>query len=397
VSTRERAAAFEAKAMTRLEVIGKAAQGAISWIEAAVVLGITARQLRRLRARYECFGKDGLLDGRRGLPRARRVCSESVAEVLRLRRERYADFSIRHFHEHLTERHGVALSYTFVRDLLQFHGLADKCSGRGRYLRKRERRPLPGMLVHLDASTHPWLAGQVPQDLVVALDDADGRILYAQFFPQEGVASTMAALLHVLQRHGRFCQLYTDRGSHFCRTERAGDGPADEQRGQLSRVLRTLGIEHIRAMTPEARGRSERAFGTLQGRLPQELRLHGIASYPQANRFLEEQFIADFNRRFSVRARERGTAFTGLASVDLELLVSEQHERIVQKDNTVVFERLHLQLPASDERISYARCVVRVHELVGGALGVTFHEKIIARFDRQGTPLALQHRSRKVA
>src|SRR6266404_284327 len=157
--------------------------------------------------------------------------------------ELYTDFSIRHLHEHLVERHGIAVSYTFVRDLLQLHGLADKCRGSGRYLRKRQRRPLPGMLLHLDASTHAWLEGLPPQDLVVAMDDADGRILFARFFPQEGVASTMAALLHVLQKHGRFCQLYTDRGSHFCRTERAGDVPADEQRGQVTRVLRTLGIE----------------------------------------------------------------------------------------------------------------------------------------------------------
>jgi hypothetical protein len=166
---------------------------------------------------------------------------------------------------------------------------------------------------------------------------------------------------------------------------------------KFSRVLRALGIEHIRAMTPEARGRSERAFGTLQGRLPQELRLHGIHSYEDANRFLERSFIADFNRRFSVAPRERGTAFTGLAGIDLPLVVSEQHERIVQKDNTVVFERLHLQLPASEERISYARCPVLVHELVDGTLGVSLHAKLIARFDTQGTPLNLHQRKFKVA
>lgn len=383
--------------MTRLEVLGKAMEGAINWVEAAIVLGVTARHLRRLRERYECFGPLGLQDGRRGLARAPRVAPEVVAELLRLRRETYADFSIRHFHEHVSERHGLAVSYTFVRDLLQLHGLADKCGGRGRYLRKRERRPLRGMLLHLDASTHEWLKGPPPQDLVVMLDDADGQILFAQFFPQEGTASTLAALLHVLRRHGRFCQLYTDRGSHFCRTERAGEHPADEQRGQLTRVLRALGIEHIRAMTPEARGRSERAFGTLQGRLPQELRMAGIADYAAANRFLADHFIADFNRRFSVVPRESGSAFTGLAGIDLELLVSEQHERIVQKDNTVLFERLHLQLAASAERVSWARCPVLIHELVDGALAVTLHNKLIGKFDRQGTPLTLHTSNRKVA
>jgi hypothetical protein len=391
----DRQVAFEAKAMTRAEVIGKAMEGAISWIEAAVILGVTARHLRRLRGRFDCFGPLGLKDGRRGLPRKQRVAQEVIDEVLRLRRERYTDFSIRHFHEHLVERHKVSVSYTFVRDLLQLRGLADKCGGRGRYLRKRERRPMPGMLLHLDASTHPWVEGLPPQDLVVMLDDADGRMLYARFFPQEGVASTLAALLHVLERHGRFCQLYTDRGGHYAHVEQAGTLPGEEQHGQVARVVSTLGIEHIFAMTPEARGRSERAFGTLQGRLPQELRLRGVRSYEEANRYLDAGFIADFNRRFTVAPRERGTAFTGLTGIDLRLLVSQRHERVVQKDNTVVFQKLHLQLPATDRRISWARCPVTVHELVDGTLAVVFQGAVVASFDRQGTRLKSSKQSGK--
>jgi len=380
--------------MTKLEVIGKALAGSISWLQAAAICGCTARHMRRVRRRFEIFGKEGLLDGRSGLSRRRRIPEAIVSQVLRLRREIYTDFSIRHFHEHLRERHGLPVSYTFVRDLLQLRGLADKCSGRGYYLRKRERRPMPGMLIHLDASMHEWVAELPPQDLVVAMDDADGRILFARFFAEEGVTSTMAALLDVLRKHGRFSQLYTDRASHFCRTARAGEPPADEQHGQVTRVLRALGIEHLRAKTPEARGRSERCFGTLQGRLPQELRLHGIGSYDAAARYLEQRFIGDFNRRFSVRPRESGSAFTALTGIDLELLVSAQHDRVVQKDNTVVFERLFLQLPASAERAHYARCPVLVHELVDGTLAVSFQGKPIGRFDRHGTPLAVRSSSR---
>ena len=383
--------------MTRLEVMGKAMEGAISWIEASIVLGVTARQMRRLRERHECFGPLGLQDGRSGLPRTPRVPAETVEEILRWRQEKYAAFSIRHFHEHLVERHKLSVSYTFVRDLLQLRGLADRCSGRGRYLRKRERRPMRGMLLHLDASRHEWVAGPPPQDLNLMLDDADGRILYAQFVPEENTASTMAALLYVLERYGRFCQLYTDRGSHFCRTEKAGDKPADEQNGQVSRALRALGIEHIQAMTPEARGRSERMFGTVQGRLPQELALHGITDYDAANRFLDQQFIDDLNRRFAVTPRDAGSAFTSLAGIDLRLLLSVQHERIVQKDNTVLFGRMHLQLPASSLRISYARCPVLVHQLVDGTLGVSFRSKLLARFDAQGSILSTKHRNRRVA
>ena len=195
--------------------------------------------------------------------------------LCRLKRDVYADFSLRHFYEHVTEKHGVKVSYNWLRLMLQEAGVVEKEPARGKYRRQRERRPLVGMLVHLDASTHQWIAGLPMQDLVVALDDADGRILYARFFPQEGTASTFAALESVVRNYGRFCELYTDRGSHFCQSGPAGE-VADEQHGQVSQALRALGIQHILARSPQARGRSERAFGTIQGRLPQELRHNGI-------------------------------------------------------------------------------------------------------------------------
>src|SRR5438445_2497872 len=386
----------EARAMTRREVITKAITKQLSWVQAAEIVGISARQMRRLRRKVERWGMSAVMDQRGGRPRRKRIKAGTIELLCRLKRDVYADFSLRHFYEHVSEKHGVKVSYNWLRLMLQEAGVVEKEPARGRYRHRRERRPLVGMLVHLDASTHEWIAGLPRQDLVVALDDADGRILFARFFPQEGVASTMAALLHVLQKHGRFCQLYTDRGSHFCRTERAGNAPADEQHGQVTRVLRTLGIEHIRAMTPEARGRSERCFGTLRGRLPQELRLHGVTNYQASNRYLERTFIGDFNRRFTGRPRERGSAFSALTDIDLELLVSAQHERTVQKDNTVVFERLFLQLAPSPERMHYPRCPVVVHELVDDTLAVSFQGKLIGRFDRQGTTLALQHK-RKVA
>ena len=169
-----------------------------------------------------------------------------------------------------------------------------------------------GMLVHLDGSTHEWIAGLPRQDLVVALDDADGRILYARFFPQEGTASTFTALASVVRNYGRFCELYTDRGSHFCQSAPAGD-VAEEQHGQVSQALRALGIQQILARSPQARGRSERACGTIQRRLPQELRHHGITDYDAANRYLQQHFIADFNRRFTVKPAQPESAFVKLA------------------------------------------------------------------------------------
>lgn len=294
---------------------------------------------------------------------------------------------MKHFHEHATERHGLKLSYTHCKRVLQDAGLADKGSGRGQYRRRRERRPMVGMMLHLDASTHAWLPELPMEDLVVMLDDADGRILHAAFVEQEGTMSTLVALSEVLCSHGRFCELYTDRGSHFTPAVKPRNCVED---GQVQRVLRTLGIRQILARSPEARGRSERAFGTIQGRLPQELRLHGVRTYAEANAYLRERFVPDFNRRFTVTPRERGSAFVKLATRDLELVVSVQHERVVRTDNVVVYGKLLLQLSPSRTRGHFARCPVLVHGFTDGTLGVSYQGRLVGRFDANGELLPLR-------
>lgn len=374
--------ASEVRTMTRLEVLGMILNGRLTMIQAAEILRLSSRQVLRLRERYEIFGREGLFDGRK-LTRKRRIPEATIEEICRLKREVYPDFTIRHFFEKVTEKHHLKVSYTFTRDLLQLRGLAPRLHARGTYRRKRERRPLVGMLVHNDASTHEWIPGLPDQDLVVSLDDADGKMLFARFFPEEGTHSTLVSLEHVLRVHGRFCEFYTDRASHFCRTTTAGN-PDDVQKGQVARVLRTIGTKQILARSPEARGRGERCFGTVQRRLPQELRVNGISSYPAANRYLEEHFIPDFNRRFTVVPAERGSAFTPLRGLDLTLLLSQQHDRIVAKDNTVTFGKMSLQLPQMRSRIHLARCPVVVHEFIDGTLGVTFSGAIVGHFDRAG-------------
>src|SRR5439155_1584195 len=287
----------------------------------------SARHMSRLKGRFEKEGWDGIRDHRGSRPRRRRIGLKTIARLCRLYARDYQGFSVQHFYEHAVEHHGFRLSYTWTRLILQEAGLVAKAPSRGKYRRKRERRPLVGMLVHLDASTHAWLAGLPPQDLVVALDDADGRILYARFWPQEGTASTFAALEHVLRYQGRFAELYTDRGSHFCYTPSAGAAPDVTHATQVQQALRALGIRHILARSPEARGRSERAFGTLQGRLPQELRLHGITDYAAANTYLTTTFVPAFNRRFTVRPAQPGSAFVPVAGIDLRLVLSARHDR----------------------------------------------------------------------
>jgi len=380
----ERRVQREARAMTRREVITKAIAGELSWVQAAQVLGITARHMRRIRRGYERWGLSAVMDQRGGRPRRKRISVGTIEMLCRLKREVYADFSVRHFFEQVREKHQVKVSYNWLRLMLQEAGVVEREPARGQYRRRRERRPMVGMLVHLDASTHEWLAGLPMQDLVVALDDADGRILYARFFAQEGSTSTFAALESVVRRYGRFCELYTDRGSHFCTTRDAAAGPDAEQNGQVSQALRALGIGQILARSPQARGRSERAFGTIHGRLPQELRLNRITNYAAANRYLEEHFIADFNRRFTVAPAQKQSAFTQLPGIQLDLVLSARHQRIVRNDNTVVLRNLILQLPTTRQRIHFVRCPVTVHQFSNDTLGVSYQGRLLARYDSSG-------------
>jgi transposase len=376
----------EARAMTRREVITKAIAKQLSWVQAAAILGVTPRHMRRIRWGVERWGLESVMDRRGGRPRRKKIKAGTIEFLCRLKRDVYADFSLQHFYEQVTEKHGVKVSYNWLRLMLQEAGMVERQPARGKYRRRRERRPMVGMLVHLDASTHEWIPGLPMQDLVVALDDADGRILYARFFPQEGTASTFAALESVLRNYGRFAELYTDRGSHFCRSERPGE-VADEQHGQVSQALRTLGIHQILALSPQARGRSERAFGTIQGRLPQELRHQGISDYAAANRYLEQHFIADFNRRFTVKPAQPDSAFVKLGGIELELVLSSKHERVVRNDNTITFKNLILQLPSTRHRIHFVRCPVTVHQFANGTLGISYQGRLLARYDASGGPL----------
>ena len=247
----------EVRAMTRREVIIKAIAGQLSWVAAADSAGVSARQRRRLRYRIEQFGMSARRDQRGKRPRRKRISRGTIAMLIRLKRDIYPDCSLRHFYAQVTEKHQLKVSYNWLRLMLQEAGVVEREPGRGKYRRRRERRPMLGMLVHLDASTHEWIAGLPKQDLVVALEDADGRIWYARFFPQEGTAATFAALDGVLRRYGRFCELYTDRATHYRPAGQSG-ASAEEATGQVSHALRALGIRLIQARSPPG-ARAQRA------------------------------------------------------------------------------------------------------------------------------------------
>lgn len=381
--------------MTKREVVLKAVEKQITWLQAADILGYTPRHMRRLKRRYEEYGLGAFRDHRGGKPRRKRIPLETISEVCRLKREVYPDFSMAHFHEYVTEQHDLSISYTWMRLVLESAGLVEKAPGRGKYRRKRERRPMVGTMLHIDGSRHEWIPGLPWWDLIVVLDDADGRILYAQFWEEEGTLSTFDALQSVINRCGRFCELYHDCGSHFGTTSRAGAGPDEEQNGQVSRALKALGIRQIFARSPEARGRSERCFGTIQGRLPQELRLEGICSYEAANQYLQETFIPKFNRLFTVTPAQPESAFVPLVGIDLSLLLSVQHGRTVRNDHTVQYNNLVLQIPQTKQRQHYVRCPVLVHELCDGNLAISYQGQLLGTYTNQGELIIQKKKTNK--
>lgn len=385
----------EVKRMTRYEIIGKAIQGELKWVEAANILGVSARHMLRLRERYENFGIEGMRDKRTGRRMPSRIPKDEVEEVCRLKREVYPDFTTKHFHRFAVAKHGVKMSYSWALTILQARGLVTPERSRGTYRRRRERRAMLGMMLHQDASTHTWIAGIPMQDLVVTMDDATSRILHAKFHEQEGTRSTLDGISYVLRKHGRFCEFYTDRGSHYCHTTAAGEAPDPEQDGQVARVLQALGIRHIRARSPQARGRSERAFKTIQEQLVPELRLAGIRTYEAANAYLERSYVPAYNRRHAVAPAQPESVFTSMVGMNLDLLLSVQHDRVVRNDNTVMFERLGLQLPSTAERFHFARCKVVVHEFLDDTIGVSFQGRLVGRFTRDGATLKSAERPKK--
>jgi transposase len=369
------------------EVLLRAMAGKITWFQAAEILGFSDRHLRRIRERYQEFGYDGLFDRRLGKPSPKRVPLATVELVLRLYREQYFDLNVRHFHEKLQAEHQIDLSYTWVKAALQGAGLVARARKRGVHRQRRERRPLPGMLLHIDGSRHQWFQDERWYDLIVILDDATSQIYYAQLTEEESTFTVMAGLKEVIAGQGVFCALYSDRGSHFWLTPKTG-GKVDPHRlTQVGRALRELGVQMIPAYSPQARGRSERNFSTWQGRLPQELRLHGIHSLEAANRFLRQHYIAEFNRRFQVPARERGSAFVRRSSRDLDLIFALQYQRTVNRDNTVSIQNLLLQIEPVRWRATLAGCTVTVHQHLDGTFTLTHGPQRLGHYSAEGVPL----------
>jgi transposase len=366
---------------------------ALSQLEAAELLGVCERTFRRWRDRHREEGESGLLDLRLQ-PSPRRAPVREIERMLGLYRELYRGFTVKHFHEQLGKRHNYTLGYTVTKLHLHRAGLAAPAKTRSAHRKKRPRRPMVGMMLHQDASTHAWLPGEVgKQDLVVTMEDATSELYSAFLVDEEGTASSLRGVREVVAQHGLFCSLYTDRGSHYFETPEAGGRVSKTVLTQFGRALNQLGIQHIAAYSPQARGRSERAFGTLQDRLPKEFAMAGISTVEAANRWLREVYIADHNARFAIDAEQEGSAFVTDATGTWREILCIQEERTVGNDNTVRWQTLSLQLPPSRLRPHFVKAKVRVHAYPDGQLAVFWGPHRLGDYEADGTILQTERQA----
>lgn len=354
--------------------------------EAAELLGISVSVFYRKRTRYEEEGFEGIYDKRLGRASPHRAADAEVEKMTKLYAEKYRGFSVKHFHEFAQREHGLKYGYTWTKNHLENAGLVRKSKRGGDHRLRRERRPMPGMMIHQDGSTHEWIPGLGHNvDLIITMDDATSEITSGFFVLQEGTDSSFRGIEETIEKYGLFCSLYTDRGSHYWTTPDAGGKVDKHNLTQVGRALRQLGIQQIAAYSPEARGRSERMFGTLQNRLPNEIALHGIKTLDEANKYLRDIYLPRHNKQFTVDPTIKDkTAYIPWVGGSLKEILCHQEERVVQKDNTVSYNKLSLQIPKDDLRYHYVKTIVQVRQYHDGNLGLFFGNRLLGRYDAQG-------------
>ena len=339
--------------------------------------------------RFERNGCHALFDRRKQMPSPRRAPAAEVERVLRLYRERYRGFNVRHFYAIARRAHAVRLSYSWVKDALQLAGLVVKRRPRGRHRQRREPRACVGEMLHLDGSVHAWfaLAPEARPTLLTVPDDATNQVVYAQFWERESTQAVMTALREVCRTHGLPMALYTDR-AHWAFHTPTAKGPVDKTRlTQVGRALARLGIEHIPAYSPQARGRSERLHRTLQDRLVNELRVAGITTIPAANAYLRAVFLPQHNATFSHPPRDPEPAWVPIGDLDLDQILCHEETRVVTPDNTVSLDRVVLQLAKQPGRRTCTGLEVVVRRHLDGRHSVWRGPQRLGVYDARGRPV----------
>ena len=362
--------------------------GRLSQAEAARLLGVCERSFRRYLVRYEAAGLAGLLDRRLEQASHRQAPVDEVLALTEQYRRRHLGWNVRHCHSWY-RCDGGQRSYSWVKQRLQEAALVTKGKQKGAHRKKRERMAMPGMMLHQDGSRHDWVVGHA-WDLIVTMDDATNEHYSMLLVVEEGTGSSFRGVAEVIAAKGLFCSFYSDRGSHYWTTPAAGGKVDKANLTQFGRALQQLGIEMMAAYSPEARGRSERAFATHQERLPKELALAGITDLAAANRYIARRYLPAFNAEFAVPAREGGSAFVPWIGGNLDDILCEQIERTVGHDNCVRYENLFLQLPADRYRCHYVKAKVRVHCYPNGRLAVFHGPRRLADYAPDGKLLKVK-------
>jgi len=371
------------------DIYGRFKRGCLTCEEAADVLGMSVSTFYRKRQHYESDDFSGRFDMRLGKSSPHRAADNEVRWITKLYNERYKGFSVQHFYEFAKREHQLTRSYNWTRLTLQKQKAIKKSTKGGKHRRRRERKPMAGMMIHQDGSTHRWIpALDYDLDLIATMDDATSKITSGFFVEEEGTASSFQGIHETIETEGLFCSFYTDRGSHYFYTPEA-NGKVDKGRlTQVGRALYQLGIRHIPAYSPEARGRSERVFGTLQDRLPKELALYKIDTIEAANRYLKEVYLPRHNAQFAVEPASNISAFKPWTHhVPLRDFLCIQEKRTVQRDNTVRYKGLVLQIPKNEYRHHYIKVKVDIHEYPDGEISIFFGHLCIGAYDATGALL----------
>lgn len=363
---------------------------------AADLLGCSVRHFKRLRNNYDLEGLEGLRDKRFGKPSPRRAEDEEVDMVTRLYKERYRDFSIKHFYEFLQQKHALHKSYSWTKNVLANEGLVTPSKRGGPHRLRRPRSAMKGMMIHQDGSTHEWIPG-VKWDLIVTMDDATSEIYSAFFVEEEGTVSSLQGVRDVIAKHGLFCTFYSDRGSHYFYTPEAGGKVDKNNLTQFGRALKQLNINHVAAYSPQARGRSERMFGTLQGRLPQEFALEGIETMEEANKYMTDVYLPKHNKSFTVEPELEKSAFMPTVGIDIDNILCIQEDRVVQNDNTVRYDNMILQIPANEFRHHFVKASVKVNKYLDGSVAIFHGPMVIGKYDNQGNIIKQKEGKKKNA
>jgi len=367
------------------EIYGQFEEKKFTCEEAAEILGISIRTFHRKRQCYETEGFDGCFDKRLGRRASNRAADLEVEMTTKLYKQLYQGFSVKHFYSFMRKKHDLQRGYVWTKNTLIASGLIQKSTQGGKHRLRRERRPMAGMMLHQDGSTHRWIpALDYNLDLIVTMDDATSTITSIFLVPQEGTFSTFQGLQETIERYGIFCSFYTDRGSHYFYTPTANEKVDKNRLTQVGRALKQLGIQHTPAYSPEARGRSERMFGTLQGRLPKEFALYDITTIESGNRYLRDEYRGRHNEEFSVPAASPESAYIPWAGKSLHDILCVQESRTVQRDNTVRYEGLVLQIPKNEYRHHYIQAGITVHQYSSGSLAIFYGHQCLGRYSADG-------------